>query len=86
MHHPDIPASSHVLTKVGFTRNGTSDRDTEGGTAAYKLYALEVRGTAGSHRAGCRTAGGSPTNEHRTRRDAVGPIPYAKGRQEGLIP
>ncbi len=34
----------------------------------------------------CRTAGGRPTNEHRARRDAVGPIPYAKWRQEGLIP
>ncbi|WP_331720049.1 hypothetical protein [Streptomyces sp. NBC_00147] len=34
----------------------------------------------------CRTAGGRPTNEHRARRDAVGPIPYAKWRQQGLIP
>ncbi|MGW3380180.1 zinc finger domain-containing protein [Streptomyces albogriseolus] len=34
----------------------------------------------------CRTAGGRPTNEHRARRDAVGPIPYAKWRKEGLIP
>ncbi|MCP3771312.1 MULTISPECIES: hypothetical protein [unclassified Streptomyces] len=35
---------------------------------------------------GSRTAGGRPTNEHRARRDAVGPIPYAKWRKEGLIP
>ncbi|MGA5566615.1 zinc finger domain-containing protein [Streptomyces platensis] len=34
----------------------------------------------------CRTAGGRPTNEHCARRDAVGPIPYAKWRMEGLIP
>ncbi|RPF25589.1 hypothetical protein EDD96_7113 [Streptomyces sp. Ag109_G2-6] len=34
----------------------------------------------------CRTAGGRPTNEHRARRDAAGPIPYAKWRKEGLIP
>lgn len=34
----------------------------------------------------CRTAGRSPTNEHRARRDAAGPIPYAKCREEGLIP
>ncbi|MFJ4972685.1 hypothetical protein [Streptomyces sp. NPDC088755] len=34
----------------------------------------------------CRTKGGRPTNEHRARRDAVGPIPYAKWRKEGLIP
>ncbi|MFD0055874.1 hypothetical protein ACFVHR_19270 [Streptomyces sp. NPDC127168] len=34
----------------------------------------------------CRTAGGRPTNEHRARRDAVGPIPYAKWRKEGRIP
>ncbi|MEU2770660.1 MULTISPECIES: hypothetical protein [Streptomyces] len=60
MHHPDIPASSHVLTKVGFTRDGTSDRDTEGGTAAYKLYALEPHGTAGSHRAGLPHRGRQP--------------------------
>ncbi|OKK15643.1 hypothetical protein AMK16_27495 [Streptomyces sp. CB00455] len=33
----------------------------------------------------CRTAGGRPTSEHRARRDAVGPIPYAKWREEGLI-
>lgn len=34
----------------------------------------------------CRTAGGRPTNEHRARRDAVGPIPYEEWRKEGLIP
>ncbi|WP_455754241.1 zinc finger domain-containing protein [Streptomyces erythrochromogenes] len=34
----------------------------------------------------CRTAGGSPTNEHRARRDAVGPIPYAKWRKGGPHP
>ncbi|MFF1690758.1 hypothetical protein [Streptomyces sp. NPDC058254] len=34
----------------------------------------------------CRTAGGRPTNEHRARRDAVGPIPYEQWRQQGLIP
>ncbi|MEV5567700.1 hypothetical protein AB0L54_33320 [Streptomyces sp. NPDC052196] len=34
----------------------------------------------------CRTAGGRPTSEHRARRDAVGPIPYAKWRKEGIIP
>ncbi|MFJ3882402.1 hypothetical protein ACIPW5_33775 [Streptomyces sp. NPDC090077] len=34
----------------------------------------------------CRTAGGSPTNEHRARRDAVGPIPYEEWQKEGLIP
>ncbi|MEW1724742.1 GNAT family N-acetyltransferase [Streptomyces sp. NPDC093109] len=41
MHHPDNPASGRVLTKVGFTRVGTSDRDTEAGTVPYELYALE---------------------------------------------
>ncbi|MFJ4866008.1 hypothetical protein [Streptomyces sp. NPDC088748] len=34
----------------------------------------------------CRTVGGRPTSEHRARRDAVGSIPYAKWRKEGLIP
>ncbi|MGW8701860.1 zinc finger domain-containing protein [Streptomyces eurythermus] len=34
----------------------------------------------------CRTGGGRPTNEHRARRDAVGPIPYEEWRKEGLIP
>ncbi|WP_455569735.1 zinc finger domain-containing protein [Streptomyces venezuelae] len=34
----------------------------------------------------CHTAGDRPTNEHPARRDAVGPIPYAKGRNESLIP
>lgn len=34
----------------------------------------------------CRTAGGRPTNHHRARRDAVGPIPYEEWRKEGLIP
>lgn len=34
----------------------------------------------------CRATGGSPTNHHRARRDAVGPIPYEVWRKEGLIP
>ncbi|UPZ33871.1 hypothetical protein MUK60_42405 [Streptomyces sp. LRE541] len=34
----------------------------------------------------CRTAGGRPTNHHRARRDAAGPIPYAEWRKQGLIP
>ncbi|MEV8452558.1 GNAT family N-acetyltransferase [Streptomyces sp. NPDC052095] len=41
MHHPDNPVSGRVLTKSGFTRIGTTDRDTETGTAPYELYALE---------------------------------------------
>ncbi|MFC7869453.1 GNAT family N-acetyltransferase [Streptomyces murinus] len=45
MHHPDNPASGRVLTKVGFTRVGTSDRDTEAGTVPYELYALETDDT-----------------------------------------
>lgn len=45
MHHPDNPASGRVLTKVGFTRVGTSDRDTEAGTVPYELYALEAHGS-----------------------------------------
>ncbi|MER6774407.1 GNAT family N-acetyltransferase [Streptomyces bacillaris] len=42
MHHPDNPASGRVLTKVGFTRVGTADRDNETGTVPYELYALET--------------------------------------------
>ncbi|MFE5885980.1 GNAT family N-acetyltransferase [Streptomyces hydrogenans] len=42
MHHPDNPASGRVLTKAGFTRVGTTDRNTDHGTAAYELYALET--------------------------------------------
>ncbi|MFJ2110046.1 hypothetical protein ACIOHH_36405 [Streptomyces microflavus] len=34
----------------------------------------------------CRTEGGHPTNHHRARRDAAGPLPYEKWRQQGLIP
>ncbi|MBX9399479.1 hypothetical protein K4749_39590 [Streptomyces sp. TRM72054] len=34
----------------------------------------------------CRTAGGRPTDHHRARRDAAGPIPYEEWRQQGLIP
>ncbi|GGZ42620.1 zinc finger domain-containing protein [Streptomyces poonensis] len=34
----------------------------------------------------CRTAGGRPTDQHRARRDAAGPIPYKEWRQQGLIP
>ncbi|MGC4951067.1 zinc finger domain-containing protein [Streptomyces sp. DT224] len=34
----------------------------------------------------CHTAGSRPTKEHHARRDAVGPIPYAKERKEGLVP
>ncbi|WP_327378939.1 GNAT family N-acetyltransferase (plasmid) [Streptomyces sp. NBC_01216] len=41
MHHPDNPASGRVLTKAGFTRIGTADRDTETGPVPYELYALE---------------------------------------------
>ncbi|MFJ6699842.1 GNAT family N-acetyltransferase [Streptomyces sp. NPDC091272] len=41
MHHPDNPASGRVLAKVGFTRIGTADRDTETGTVPYELYGLE---------------------------------------------
>ncbi|THA29030.1 GNAT family N-acetyltransferase [Streptomyces sp. A1547] len=44
MHHPDNPASGRVLTKVGFTRIGTADRDTETGTVPYELYVLETGG------------------------------------------
>ncbi|WP_236246961.1 GNAT family N-acetyltransferase [Streptomyces sp. CC210A] len=44
MHHPDNPASGRVLTKAGFTRIGTADRDTETGTVPYELYALESGG------------------------------------------
>ncbi|MEU8893427.1 GNAT family N-acetyltransferase [Streptomyces sp. NPDC048442] len=44
MHHFDNPASGRVLTKVGFTRVGTAARDTETGTVAYELYALEAEG------------------------------------------
>ncbi|MGP3632450.1 GNAT family N-acetyltransferase [Streptomyces sp. 24-1644] len=44
MHHPDNPASGRVLAKVGFTRVGTADRDTETGTVPYELYALETDG------------------------------------------
>ncbi|MFB7918161.1 GNAT family N-acetyltransferase [Streptomyces sp. NPDC056061] len=43
MHHPDSPASGRVLAEAGFTRVGTSDRDTETGTVPYELYALESR-------------------------------------------
>ncbi|MFJ9472539.1 GNAT family N-acetyltransferase [Streptomyces caniferus] len=43
MHHPDNPASGRVLTKTGFTRTGTCDRQTEDGTAvAYQVYALPL--------------------------------------------
>ncbi|GHJ97716.1 hypothetical protein SNE510_72350 [Streptomyces sp. NE5-10] len=42
MHHPDNPASGRVLTKAGFTRVGTTDRNTDHGTTAYELYALET--------------------------------------------
>lgn len=43
MHHPDNPASGRVLTKVGFTCTGTSDRQADDGTAvAYQVYALLV--------------------------------------------
>ncbi|MET8021251.1 GNAT family N-acetyltransferase [Streptomyces decoyicus] len=42
MHHPDNPASGRVLTKVGFTRTGTSDRRVEDGPAVpYQVYALQ---------------------------------------------
>ncbi|WP_406286904.1 GNAT family N-acetyltransferase [Streptomyces sp. NBC_00209] len=41
MHHPDNPASGRVLAKAGFTRIGTSDRQTDNGTVPYELYALE---------------------------------------------
>ncbi|MEU5836330.1 hypothetical protein ABZ820_22050 [Streptomyces diacarni] len=34
----------------------------------------------------CRTAGGRPTDHHRARRDAAGPVPYEEWRQQGLIP
>lgn len=41
MHHPDGPASGHVLTKAGFTRTSTCDRRTEDDiTAAYQVCAL----------------------------------------------
>ncbi|WLQ34349.1 GNAT family N-acetyltransferase [Streptomyces castrisilvae] len=40
-HHPDNPASGRVLAKAGFTRVGTSDRQTDNGTVPYELYALE---------------------------------------------
>ncbi|MGI5262527.1 GNAT family N-acetyltransferase [Streptomyces angustmyceticus] len=43
MHHPDNPASGRVLTKAGFTRTGTCDRQTEDGTAvAYQVYTLPL--------------------------------------------
>ncbi|MFI0220052.1 GNAT family N-acetyltransferase [Streptomyces lydicus] len=43
MHHPDNPASGRVLTKTGFTRTGTCDRNAEDGTAvAYQVYALPL--------------------------------------------
>lgn len=45
MHHPGNPASGRVLAKAGFTRVGTSDRDTETGTIPYELYALETTDT-----------------------------------------
>ncbi|MYW08768.1 GNAT family N-acetyltransferase [Streptomyces sp. SID2563] len=41
MHHPDNPASGRVLAKSGFTRIGTSDRQTDNGTVPCELYALE---------------------------------------------
>lgn len=41
VHHPDNPASGRVLAKAGFTRIGTTDRETETGTVPYELYALE---------------------------------------------
>ncbi|NED14075.1 GNAT family N-acetyltransferase [Streptomyces sp. SID9124] len=41
MHHPDNPSSGRVLAKAGFTRIGTSDRQTDNGTVPYELYALE---------------------------------------------
>lgn len=44
MHHPDNPASGRVLTKAGFTRVGTADRNTETGPVPYELYALETDG------------------------------------------
>ncbi|MCL6299508.1 GNAT family N-acetyltransferase [Streptomyces kronopolitis] len=43
MHHPDNPASGHVLTKAGFTRTGTADRPADDGCAvAYQVYALPL--------------------------------------------
>ncbi|MFF8618632.1 GNAT family N-acetyltransferase [Streptomyces sp. NPDC015350] len=42
MHHPENPASGRVLTKAGFTRVGTADRNTEHGPAIpYELYKLK---------------------------------------------
>ncbi|WP_328900612.1 GNAT family N-acetyltransferase [Streptomyces sp. NBC_00441] len=41
MHHPGNPASGRVLAKAGFTRIGTSDRQTDNGAVPYELYALE---------------------------------------------
>ncbi|MCX0244349.1 GNAT family N-acetyltransferase [Streptomyces drozdowiczii] len=46
MHHPDNPASGRVLTKAGFTRIGTSDRQTDYGSVPYELYALGLGGLA----------------------------------------
>ncbi|MFF8387312.1 GNAT family N-acetyltransferase [Streptomyces kanasensis] len=43
-HHPDNPASGRVLTKIGFTHIGTSDRQTyDGTTVPYEMYALQKR-------------------------------------------
>ncbi|MFD0034919.1 hypothetical protein ACFVJK_43265 [Streptomyces sp. NPDC127172] len=33
----------------------------------------------------CRTASGHPTEHHRARRDAAGPLPYEQWRKEGLF-
>lgn len=45
MHRPENPASGRVLTKAGFTRVGTADRNTRHGPAIpYELYKLENTG------------------------------------------